>query len=229
MQSWLWYTDRRGHDHVSPLARYLSETTSADDCCRNVVKPPPGSSIAIFGGGAVGLSALLAAQLTKPGCVILVDNSQAKLDMIPKSILGPNTHLYNSAQKSNEEVAQELRDFTPNGYGLDYALDCVGNENVVKTGHAALDKLGTLVTIGSGSESYVAGYFLAQHLLKGIHHRGTHQGDSVPREMIPKLFGLWKDGHFPFDKLLAEFRFEDMEKAVEETKKGNVIKPVLVV
>lgn len=176
----------------------------------------------------MGLSALLAAQLTSPSCVVLVDNSQAKLDMIPKSILGPNSHLYSSAGKSNEEIAMELRGLTPGGYGLDYALDCVGNENVIKTGHAALDKLGTLVTIGSGADSNVAGYSLAQHLVKGIHHRGTHQGDAVPRDMIPKLFGMWKEGQFPFDRLLAEFRFEDMEEAMGEMKKGNVIKPVLV-
>lgn len=200
-----------------------------DQTYRNVLKPPAGSSIAIFGGGAVGLAALLAAQLTNPSCVVLVDNSPAKLSMIPQSILGPKTRLYSSAEKSNEEVATELRHMTPGGCGLDYALDCVGNENVIKTAHAALDKLGTLVTIGSGTDSNLAAYSLAQHLVKGIHHRGTHQGDSVPRDMIPKLFGMWKDGRFPFDKLLAEFRFEDMEEAIREMKKGNVIKPVLVV
>lgn len=194
-----------------------------------MLKPPPGSSIAIFGGGAVGISALLAAQLTSPACVVLVDNSQTKLDMIPKSILGPNTYLYSSLHKSNEQVAADLRGLTPGEYGLDYALDCVGNENVIKTGHAALDKLGTLITIGSGAESNVAGYPLAQHLVKGILHRGTHQGDSVPRDMVPKLFRMWKDGQFPFDKLLTEFRFEDMAKATDEMGKGTVIKPVLVV
>lgn len=199
-----------------------------DDRCSNVMRPPSGSTIAIFGGGAVGMSALLAAQLTKPDCIVLVDNSQAKLDMIPKSILGPNTRLYNSEAKSSDQIATDLRRLTFGERGVDYALDCVGNENVIKSGHAALDKLGMLVTIGSGSVSNVAGYSLAQHLQKGILHRGTHQGDSVPRDMIPKLLRMWKDGTFPFDKLLAEFRFEDMDKALQEMKKGKVIKPVLV-
>ncbi|CAN8099368.1 unnamed protein product [Discula destructiva] len=195
----------------------------------NIAKPPPGSSIAIFGGGGVGLSALLAAQLTSPGCIVLVDNSQTKLDIIPRSIIGPNTRLYNSADKSNEQVTKDLRSLTPGARGLNYAIDCVGNEDIVKIGHAALDTLGTLITIGSGSKSTIAGYSLSQHLLRGITHRGTHQGDSVPRETVPKLFRMWKDSQFPFDKLLAEFEFEDMEKAKEEMRKGNVIKPVLVV
>lgn len=197
-------------------------------CSRNVVKPPPGSNIAIFGGGGVGLSAVLAAQLTDPGCIILVDNSQTKLDMIPKSILGPETKLINSAGKTNDETAAELRALTPNSQGVDYALDCVGNTEIIKTAHAALDKLGMLVTIGSGSPQMVAGFTLGQHVVKGITHRGTHQGDSVARKMVPKLLRMYAEGNFPFDQLLTEFRFEDMETALAEMKKGTVIKPLLV-
>lgn len=197
---------------------------------RNVVKPPPGSTIVIFGGGAVGLSALLAAQLTEPATIILVDNSQIKLDSLStKSILGPKTHLYNSAGKANEVVASELRDLAGNNnQGLDYALDCVGNENILKIAHAALDKLGTLVTVGSGSQTNVAGLLLSQHLVKGITYRGTHQGDSVPRVMIPKLLGMWKEGSFPLDQLLTPFGFDEMDKALAEMKRGSVIKPLLV-
>lgn len=206
---------------------YSARETHMPD--RNVVKPPPGSTIVIFGGGAVGLSALLAAQLSEPASVILVDNSQVKLDSLPQSIIGPKTHLYNSAGKPNELVASELRKLAANNdQGLDYALDCVGNENILKVAHAALDKLGTLVTVGSGSQTNVAGLLLSQHLVKGITHRGTHQGDSVPRIMIPKLLGMWKEGSFPFDQLLTQFPFEELDQALAEMKRGSVIKPLLV-
>lgn len=201
---------------------------TADECIRNVIKPPPGSRIAIFGAGAVGLAALLMAQLTGPAGIILVDISQVRLDTIPKSLLGLNTTLYNSSGKSNDEVAADLRKLTRDEHGVDYALDCVGNGDIVKTAHSALDKLGTLVTIGSGSDSVVAGYSLAQHLVKGVTHRGTHQGDSVPREMIPKLLDMWRNGRFPFDQLLTEFHFEEMDKALGKLKEGSVIKPLLV-
>lgn len=201
----------------------------ADSWDRNVIKPSPGSSIAIFGGGAVGLAALLAAQEADPACVVLVDNSTTKLNMIPRSILKPQTRFYNSAGQPHGEVATELRKLTPGGHGFDYALDCVGNSDVIKAGHAALDKLGLLVTIGSGSQSNIAGYTLAQHLVKGINHRGTHQGDAVPRDMVPKLLQMSREGHFPFDTLLTEFRFEELDRALAEMEKGSVIKPLLVV
>lgn len=175
------------------------------------------------------MAALLAAQLTDPACIVLIDNLQAKLDIIPKSILGANTHLYNSGNKSNDQIASDLRALTPGGHGMEYALDCVGHEDVLIAGHAALDKLGTLVTIGSGAADNVAAYSIAQHLTKGVVHRGTHQGDSVPRDTIPKLFGMWKEGQFPFEKLLTQFKFEDIDNALEEMHMGKVIKPVLVI
>lgn len=171
----------------------------------------------------------MAAQLTKPATLMLVDNSAVKLASLPASLLGPQTHLYNSAGKTNEQVVRELRDWAANnGQSLDYALDCVGNEDILKVGHAALDKLGTLVTVGSGSQTNVAGLSLSQHLVKGITYRGTHQGDSVPRIMIPKLLDMWKEGRFPFDQLLTSFAFDDIDKALAEMKKGSVIKPLLV-
>ncbi|KAF3769271.1 GroES-like protein [Cryphonectria parasitica EP155] len=196
----------------------------------NVVQPPPGSNLAIFGGGAVGLAALLAAQLTSPACIVLVDTSQTKLDNIrAMSILGPNTHLYNPSGKSNEEVAAELNKYTPDEHGMDFALDCVGNENIIKTAHLALDNRGMLVTIGAGVASNVAGFNLEEHLVKGITHRGTHQGDSVPRQMIPRLFEMYKEGQFPFDKFVTAFGFEEMDRALDEMKNGRVVKPLLVV
>lgn len=156
-----------------------------------------------------------------------MDNSPTKLATIPKSILQPSTRLHNSAGQSHDEVAAALRKLTPDGHGFDVALDCVGNSDVVKAGHAALDKMGLLVTIGSGADSNVAGYSLSQHLVKGICHRGTHQGDSVPRDMVPKLLALSREGQFPFQQLLSEFGFEDLEDALAEMARGAVIKPLL--
>lgn len=171
---------------------------------------------------------MLAAQLTDPARIVLVDNSQTKLDNIPRAILSPKTEFYNSRDKSPAEASAELRGLTEGAHGFDFALDCVGSTDVIKTGHAALDKLGWLVTIGSGSKSNTAGYELAQHLVKGIQHRGTHQGDSVPRVMIPKLLAMSREGRFPFGELLTKFDFQDLDTALAEMKSGNVIKPLLV-
>jgi aryl-alcohol dehydrogenase len=193
----------------------------------NVAEPGPGSSIVIFGGGAVGLSAVLAARLSNPSTLILVDNSQSKLDMIPKDYL-EGVRTINSANKSTQELANEIKALTPNNYGVDFALDCVGNENVIAAAHAALDKLGMLVIVGGGGPHTKLPFAISAHLIKGAVARGTHQGDSVSRLMIPKLIELWRQGRFPFEKMLAYFKFGELAKALEEIHAGRVIKAVLV-
>ncbi|KAI6789399.1 hypothetical protein KC332_g17697 [Hortaea werneckii] len=192
----------------------------------NVTKPAAGSSIVIFGGGAVGLAALSAAKLTHPACLVLVDNSSAKLEMIPKEIL-EGVQVMNTTGKSPEVIAADLKALTPTGQGMDYAIDGVGNESVVLAAHLCLDKLGTMLIVG-GSPTAKLSPKIEGHLVGGLTTRGTHQGDSVSRVMIPHLINLWRAGKFPFDKFLTAFKFEELEKALDETHTGRVIKPILV-
>lgn len=57
--------------------------------------------------------------------------------------------------------------------------------------------------------------------------RGIIEGDSVPDVFIPRLVELYKQGRFPFDKLITFYKLEDINKAVEDTEQGKVIKAVL--
>ena len=57
--------------------------------------------------------------------------------------------------------------------------------------------------------------------------RGIIEGDSVPDVFIPRLIELYKQGRFPFDKLVTFYKLEDINKAVEDTEQGKVIKAVL--
>ena len=57
--------------------------------------------------------------------------------------------------------------------------------------------------------------------------RGIIEGDSVPDVFIPRLIELYKQGRFPFDKLITFYKLDDINKAVEDTEQGKVIKAVL--
>lgn len=76
------------------------------------------------------------------------------------------------------------------GRGADVALDCVASVDVLGDAHAALAKCGILITIGGAAGS--PAFDVRQHLQKGVSYRGTHQGDAVPREIVPKLIELWR-------------------------------------
>ena len=64
-------------------------------------------------------------------------------------------------------------------------------------------------------------------LLNGRVVRGVIQGDAVPQLFIPKLIEFFRAGRFPFDRLVKQYEFEDIETAFNDSKQGKTIKPVL--
>ncbi len=58
--------------------------------------------------------------------------------------------------------------------------------------------------------------------------KGIIEGDAVPRLMIPRLIELWRQGRFPFDKLISTFSLDRIAEAEQAMARGNMVKPVLV-
>ena len=92
-------------------------------------------------------------------------------------------------------------------------MDCLGLTGVC--GIIGVSRLGTEVKLDMNG------------LLFGRSVRGIIEGDSIPGEFIPKLVELFRQGRFPFDKLVTEFPFDDIQRAVEESEQGRVVKAVL--
>jgi len=57
--------------------------------------------------------------------------------------------------------------------------------------------------------------------------RGVVQGDSVPKEFIPKLVDLVVAGKFPIERMIKFYDFADINLAAQESSAGIAIKPVL--
>lgn len=183
-----------------------SKFCARTNLCSNVCKPPPLSSIAIFGAGTVGIAAALAAKLTCPARLVIIDHADTKLNIIPGGIV---TGTLNSAGLQESEIAEKLLK-TTNGIGFDYVIDCVGLAQLVNAGHQALAPRGMVLTVGGPPSA--ASISLSAQLLGGRTYRGTHQGDSVPDtvrngqqkarhfgltpslQFIPKMIDLWRQG-----------------------------------
>jgi aryl-alcohol dehydrogenase len=184
----------------------------------NSLHPHAGSSIAIFGGGSVGLSALLAAVVTGCTTIILIDVSDGRLKL--GSELGA-THTVNA---TSEDPVQAIRAIT--GPGADFTLECSGNTKAFRQAIDAVALRGVCGIVGAppfGTEVLVDVW----GILLGRTVRGIVQGDSVPDLFIPRLVELYKQGRFPFDRLLTKYRLDQINQAVEDLKKGTVIKAVL--
>jgi aryl-alcohol dehydrogenase len=189
----------------------------------NVCKPPPGAAFAIFGAGAAGLAAALAARLCSASHVIIMDVSQAKLDLMPTGLASHG--IVCSPGMEQGSVAAQIKEITAAIGGVDYALDCAGDGRLVAECCHAAKKRGMVVSVGGGVTQ--APLSVTEMLVKGLTYRGTHQGDSVSQTFIPRLIQLWRSGQFPFDKLLSHYKLEDLPQALDDLRSGRIVKPIL--
>jgi aryl-alcohol dehydrogenase len=185
----------------------------------NSLRPPAGSSIAVFGAGSVGLSAVMAAMVAGCTTVVALDLNEQRLELAQE--LGA-THVINGADGN---TVARLRGLT-GGAGIDYTLDTTGAPAVLRQAVDALNQGGTCGLIG-GSAAGTEVSLDMPTLLFGRTVRGIIEGDSIPHLFIPTLVNLYQQGRFPFDKLITTYPFKDINQAVEDAEKGVTVKPVL--
>ncbi|WP_201528060.1 NAD(P)-dependent alcohol dehydrogenase [Psychrobacter frigidicola] len=183
----------------------------------NRLKPEFGSSIVIYGAGAVGLSAVMAAKITGCRHIIAVDIHDNRLSLATE--LGA-THIFNS---KNVDVVAEVKKIT--GAGSHYAVETTGVPEVVKQSLHALRPLGTVAIVGVTPE--VTLNIQEDLMAEGKSMIGVVEGDSIPKVFIPQLIAYYKAGQFPFDKLTKFYEFDQITQAFADSASGITIKPIL--
>jgi aryl-alcohol dehydrogenase len=184
----------------------------------NTFHPKPGSSIAIFGMGTVGTSALLAAVVCGCSTIVAVDIHDERLELARQ--LGA-THTVNAGQT---DPVTTILDIT--GGGPNFSLECVGNPAVFRQAVDILPILGVCGLIGVVAPGTQVSLNM-DLIMNGRMVRGIIEGDAIPDLFIPRLIELYRQGKFPFDKLITLYPFKDINLAVADMEKGRVIKPVL--
>ncbi|WP_067699503.1 NAD(P)-dependent alcohol dehydrogenase [Nocardia jejuensis] len=184
----------------------------------NVMRPAPQDSIAIFGVGGVGMSALLAARALGVENVVAVDLSAERLAMAKE--LGATTVIDGAA----EDVVAQVQAAT--GGGATYALDTTALNPVIAKALQAVAPRGTLVLVGLGEPSMD---FEIGHLIgNGKAVRGCIEGSGDPQEFIPQLIEWHRAGKFPIERIVRSYPFAEINTAAHDAETGATIKPVLV-
>lgn len=183
----------------------------------NYLNPEFGTSIIIYGTGAVGLSAMMAAKIAGMDHIIVVDLHDSRLALAKE--LGA-TETINSA---NEDPAAIVHELLP--AGIDYSIDTTGVPAVIKQAAAVLRPGGKVMLLGLAGDVT----FNIQEEIMGESKTvaGVIEGDAIPQLFIPKLISYYKRGMFPFDKLIKFYDFEDINQAFADSADGSVIKPVV--
>ena len=184
----------------------------------NSLNAKAGSSIAIFGTGSVGLSAVMAAVVAGCTTIIAIDINAERLQLAKE--LGA-THIINPGESNPVEAIGQIT-----GSGVNYSLETTGLPQVFRQAVESLTLLGVCGLIGAaplGTEVT----FDMNSILFGRTIRGIIEGDSIPDIFIPQLIELYVQGRFPFDRLISFYNLEQINQAAADSEQGRTIKPVL--
>lgn len=180
----------------------------------------PGDSLAIFGGGAVGLSGLMAARAVGAGTVIVIEPNESRRNLALE--LGA-THGIDPSAGAN--VLEEIKDMFG---GVNYAFDTTGLPAVIGVAIETLLPGGMLGMVGAPPPDAMLPASLMSMLARGVGAKYIIEGDSEPAAFIPEMIGWYRAGKFPFDKLVETFPFDQINEAAHAAESGRVIKPVLL-
>ena len=185
----------------------------------NSLRPPAGSSIAVFGAGSVGLAAIMAAALSGCTTIIALDLVPARLEMALS--LGA-THAIDAR---TEDAVARIMEIT--GGGADFSLEVTASPKVLRQALECLAPTGVCGLIGAAAFGTEASLDMNSILIPGRTVRGLVEGDSIPQLFIPRLVELWRQGKFPVDRIVSTYDFDAINQAVHDAEAGSVIKPVL--
>ncbi|EXJ58338.1 hypothetical protein A1O7_05763 [Cladophialophora yegresii CBS 114405] len=185
----------------------------------NTLDLKEGSSLAVFGVGSVGLSAVMAAKLKNAGTIIAVDLSAQRLEVAKN--LGA-THIVDG---NCPDVVAEVKKHVPNG--VNYAVDCTGAAKVIETMMECLAVRGRAAQVGLTAPDKTVPIKILQHLLRGQEYVGCAGGDCVPSKMLPYLMEQQRAGKFPLEEIVSYYDAKDYARAFEDSRSGRAIKAVL--
>jgi aryl-alcohol dehydrogenase len=181
------------------------------------LKVRAGQSLAIFGTGGVGLSAVMAARLVGVRQIVAVDVRRDRLDLALE--LGA-THAIDAG---SDDVARQIRAVT--GRGVDFSFNTTTVPAVHTMALECLAMNGTAGFVAAPRGEWAPAMFAM--LAGGRQLRGILGGDANPRTFLPMLIDYWRQGRFPFDQMIRSYDFADIGAAFHDIEAGTVIKPVL--
>jgi S-(hydroxymethyl)glutathione dehydrogenase/alcohol dehydrogenase len=182
---------------------------------RNTVKVVAGSSIAVFGVGGIGLSALLMAKAARAGTIVAVDIYSGKLEQA--RALGA-THTIQIGQQDALSVVRSLT----NQRGVDYAIESAGTRQSMETAFQCVRDQGGLCVLAG---NLPAGQHISIDpfdLIKGKRIVGSWGGETKPDTDIPDYVDAYLSSNFEIGSLIThEYRLPEVNQAFEALEQGK--------
>ncbi|WP_059008850.1 NAD(P)-dependent alcohol dehydrogenase [Streptomyces specialis] len=185
----------------------------------NVLRPRPGDSVAVFGAGAVGLSAVMAARLSGAGDIVVADVVPSRLALATE--LGA-THTIDTR---GENLGERLSGIS-GGAGVTYVVETTGVPALLELAATAITTYGTVAVIGAPAAGSRASFDI-NSLIDGRTIRGVAEGSSDRVTFIPALVRLARQGRLPYERFVRFYAPHELDRAVADARSGRTVKPVI--
>ena len=196
--------------------------TTGMGAVRNTAKVEAGATVAIFGLGGIGLSAIIGATMAKASRIIAIDINESKFELATKlgatECINPKDY-----DKPIQDVIVELTDG-----GVDYSFECIGNVNVMRSAleccHKGWGESIVIGVAGAGQEISTRPF----QLVTGRVWRGSAFGGVKGRTELPDYVERYLQGEFKLDDFITHtMGLEDINEAFDLLHQGKSIRTVI--
>ena len=185
----------------------------------NTARVSPGDSVAVFGLGGVGLSAVMGAAVSGAAPIIAIDPVEAKrnlaLELGATAAFGPET------------AAAQIRELLPEG--VRFAVEAVGSEVVMEQAFDVTARGGTTIVAGLAHPSKQFAVSATRIVAEARTIVGSYMGSARPQRDIPMLIELWRRGRLPVEKVRGEaFPLEGVATAFDALADGDALRQIIL-
>ncbi|MCG9697031.1 S-(hydroxymethyl)glutathione dehydrogenase/class III alcohol dehydrogenase [Shewanella sp. Isolate11] len=188
----------------------------------NTAKVEPGASVAIFGIGGIGLSAIIGATMAGATRIIAIDINESKFELARQlgatDCINPKNY-----DKPIQEVIVELTDG-----GVDYSFECIGNVDVMRSAleccHKGWGESVIIGVAGAGQEISTRPF----QLVTGRVWRGSAFGGVKGRSELPEIVEKYLRGEFKLSDFITHtMALEEINSAFDLMHEGKSIRSVV--
>ncbi len=188
----------------------------------NTARVQPGSSVAVFGSGGVGLNVVQGAAIAGANTIIAVDTNLLKLEYAQR--FGA-THMVHAG--AIDPVAH-IKEMT-GGRGADYTFEAIGNPQVMRQAYESARRGGTVTIIGIArpdTEVVLPAPMIPRDAKKLL---GSYYGSARQRVDLPRLLDLYRTGQLKLDELITRtYPIEEAQQAFDDLEAGKNARGVLI-
>lgn len=188
----------------------------------NTAKVEEGATVAVFGLGGIGLSAIIGAVMAKASRIIAIDINESKFELARQ--LGATDCI--NPQKFDKPIQDVIIELTDGG--VDYSFECIGNVNLMRSAleccHKGWGESVIIGVAGAGQEISTRPF----QLVTGRVWRGSAFGGVKGRSELPEYVERYLRGEFKLDQFITHtMGLEDINKAFDLMHEGKSIRSVI--